>query len=212
MCTWNQWLKSPHLLGLPQKSVMEWEFMSFTSMKNSFIMSENQFCVTIILHYWIIDDLWMCRWLEGGHRPPFSQQNDQNASRLLTWHHSPYPLKLLIHAPLWRSRPGQHPTLTRTYNWSIIENCYILTDIFDFNLLFFSGLYCTSSQGKSNWNQARPIASNSYNQIWALHHDTSQTRWKTELLMKTGPFCSFFQQAVLFQPYLNVKLDFNLIN
>lgn len=35
---------------------------------------------------------------------------------------------------------------------------------------------------------------------------------KTELLIKTGPFSSFFQQAVLFQPYLNVKLDFNLLN
>lgn len=35
---------------------------------------------------------------------------------------------------------------------------------------------------------------------------------KTELLIKTGPCSSFFQQAVLFQPYLNVKLDFNLLN
>ena len=80
-----------------------------------------------------------------------------------------------------RSRSGRrHPPICkRINNWQVIENYYILTECFHFNLCSFSSLYSTSCPGNSQENHMRCKTltwRHSASQMWILWRNKSSAQ------------------------------------
>lgn len=114
-----------------------------------------------------------------------------------------------------RSRSGRrHPPVCKRINsWQIIENYYILTECFRFNLCSFSSLHSTSCPGNSQANHmwCKSLTwRHSASQMWILWRNKSPAGSKNQMLTTGGKY--FFKKTILssikFMSFLDPTIHF----